>query len=311
MVPAPPPELLQEIDRRVALLRQLFDLSRLTSSGDTTAKIRSYYERSRIGYRLVHSKDGAMHMALNPDGRFDRAGYEGQVRLVEDRFFGTTVDVLELACGNGYNLTLLASRHRRLRFLGLDLVQAQIDRANRALGGAPNARAVVGDFQALDLPDASFHLVFVVESFCHATDLPRAFSEVKRVLRPGGRFIVIDAWRADGFDRLPRNVCEAAASVERGMAVADVQQMSAWKQVATEHGLRVVEDLDLTDQIMANLERLARVAETRVLMHPRRTRLLRLVLSDTLLMNAVSGYLMPLTVASGAHTYRLVMLEHA
>jgi SAM-dependent methyltransferase len=307
----PDPALVDELERRVAVLRGFFDLSRLDGSGDTPAKVRRYYEDSRIGYRHVHSKDGAMHMALNPDGRFDPAGYEAQPGLVAQRFAATTTDVLELACGNGYNGALLARRWPDKRFLGVDLSPAQVDRANDALADRSNARAVVGDFQRLALDDASQDCIFVVESFCHATDLPRAFAEAKRVLRPGGRFVVIDAWRTDAFADLPAGVRAAAQSVERGMAVADAQELAVWKRLARAGGLRVTEDLDLTEQIVANITRLARIVDEQFLSHRVRARLLQKVLPESLLLNAVSGYLMPLTVAAGAHTYRLLMLEHA
>lgn len=305
------PALLDELDRRAAVLDRFFDMSRLADSGDTPAKIRKYYEDSRLGYRLVHSREGAMHMALNPAGTFDRAGYEGQARLVEERFAPTTADVLELACGNGYNLELLAARHADKRFLGIDLVKRQLARCNDRLAAHGNARAVVGDFQALAAEDDAFDCVYVVESFCHATDLPAAFAEVRRVLRPGGRFVVIDAWRTAAFDSLAPAVREAAVNVERAMAVADGQRLPAWQATAGQAGLRVTEDIDLTPQIMPNLERLARVAETGLLSHPLRARLLKLVVRRPLLMNAVAGYLSPLTTMAGAHTYRLLTLEHA
>lgn len=305
------PDLLEEFDRRAAVLDRCLDMSRLEGSGDTPAKIRRYYEDSRLGYRFVHSREGAMHMALNPGGTFDRVGYEGQARLVEQRFAPATAEVLELACGNGYNLELLAARHRDKRFLGIDLVARQLARCHHRLAGHDNARAVAGDFQALDLRDASYDCVFAVESLCHATDLPAAFAEVKRVLRPGGRFVVIDGWRTAGFDGLPAAVREATANVERAMAVADGQQLPAWRAAAGDAGLRVIEDLDLSAQIMPNLERLARIAETGLLSHRLRARLLKLVVPRPLLMNAVAGYLSPLTIRAGAHTYRLLTLEHA
>jgi SAM-dependent methyltransferase len=305
------PEVTREIERRLELLRRFFDLSKLAGQGDTPSKIKSYYEDSRVGYQLVHSKDGAMHMALNPDGVFDRAGYEAQARLVEERLPADTRNVLELASGNGFNLGLLAPRLPGVQFLGIDLVQSQVDRANNALTAASNARTEVGDFQDLQLAENTYDCVFVVESFCHATDLPRAFAEVKRVLRPGGRFVVIDAWRTDTFDSAPEPIREAVVSVERAMAVADAKNFTVWKQLATDSGLRIAEDLDLTEQIKPNIERLARIAETRLLTHPVRARFLQFILPEALLTNAVSGFLMPVTVKSGAHTYRLVVLERA
>jgi len=305
----PDPIDVREIERRKAVLDEVFDLSTLSANGNTSAKIRKYYEDSRLGYQHVHSKDGAMHMALNPDGRFDRAGYEGQSSLVAERLGPATADVLELACGNGYNLALLARRRPQVRFVGIDLVAGQVERANEILVSLDNARAQVGDVQNIAMPDGSYDMAFVIESLCHATDLPQALGEARRVLRPGGHLIVIDAWRTDSFDTLPSVVRQAAESVERSMAVANAQQLSVWREAAADAGLRVIEDVDLTEQIVPNLERLANIADERLLAHPVRIRIARMLLPDTLLLNAVAGYLMPLTVDVGAHTYRLVTLE--
>ncbi len=302
-------ELLGELERRLRRLSGLFDLARLEGQGDTPAAIRRYYERSRVGYRLVHSDQGAMHMACNPDGVFDRAGYERQALLVDERLPAAARDVLELACGNGYNLRLLAERNPALRLVGVDLVGAQVRRANRSLAEFPHARAVVGDFQALAFGDATQDGVFAVESLCHATDLPRALGEIARVLRPGGRLVVVDGWRSAGFDEQAAVVREATTAIERAMAVSAGQSLPDWRRTAAGCGLRIVEELDLTEQIVPNLERLAAIAE-RFVSRPRLARAARAVAPRTLLMNAVAAYLMPLAVRAGAHTYRLVALEH-
>jgi SAM-dependent methyltransferase len=301
-------ELAEEVEWRLRRLRGLLDLSRLEGQGATPAAIRSYYARSHLGYRLVHSEQGAMHMALNPDGIFDRAGYEGQARLIGERLEPTARDVLELACGNGYNLRLLAAADRSRRLVGIDLVGAQVRRANRALADLPGARAVVGDFQALPFADASQDAVFVVESLCHATDLALALAEVARVLRPGGRFVVVDGWRTEAFDGLPGVVREATVAVERAMAVSAGQPLERWKRAAAARGLRVAEELDLTAQIVPNLERLAAVAE-RFLSRPRLARAAQVVAPRPLILNVVAAYLMALVVRAGAHTYRLIVLE--
>jgi SAM-dependent methyltransferase len=302
------PQLVDEIERRLRRLRARLDLSRLEGQGATPAAIRSYYERSRLGYRLVHSEQGAMHMALNPDGVFDRAGYEGQARLVAERLPAPTRDVLELACGNGYNLRLLAGSDPSRRLVGIDLVGAQVRRANRALAGLPGARAVVGDFQALPFADASQDAVFVVESLCHATDLALAFAQVARVLRPGGRFVVVDGWRTEAFDGLPAVVRDATVAIERAMAVSAGQSLTQWKRAASACGLRVAEELDLTAQIAPNLERLAAIAG-RFLSRPRLARAAHVIAPRPLIMNVVAAELMPLAVGAGAHTYRLIVLE--
>ena len=306
--PATDQELLDELEHRMRRLADVFDLTRLEARGRTPQAIRSYYERSRVGYRFVHSDEGAMHMALNPDGTFDPAGYEGQALLVDERLAPGTHDVLELACGNGYNLALLAPRNPGVRFVGIDLVASQISRARATLAELPGADARIGDFHSLAIGDGSQDCVYVVESLCHSTDLPRALGEIARVLRPGGRFIVVDGWRTEGFDALTPTVRDATVAVERAMAVADGQTLAAFKRVASTCGLYRTEELDLTAQITPNLARLSAIAE-RFVSRPRLARVARAIGPESLLMNAVAAYLMPLVVQAGAHTYRLLVFE--
>ena len=305
---APDDTLLRELRRRVDRLEEVFDLSRLQGRGASKQEIQSYYEQSRLGYWFVHSKDGAMHMALNPDGTFDEAGYEGQVNLVADRLREEDRDLLELACGNGFNLNLLAQRFPERRFTGINLVESQVSRANKVLAERVNAHAQVGDFQDLALANASQDVVFVIESFCHATDLEQAFAEQRRVLRSGGSFIVVDAWRTERFETAPDVVRKAATDVEQAMAVATSHTLADWIDVAAHHGFQVTENLDLTEQIKPNLERLAGAAGE-YLDHPRLGALARLMLPATLIENAIAGYLMPLTVELDVHTYRLIRLQ--
>ncbi|HTA15800.1 MAG TPA: class I SAM-dependent methyltransferase [Solirubrobacteraceae bacterium] len=300
--------LLDELRRRVDRLAEMFDLDALEGHGDSAEEIRRYYEDSRLGYRFVHSQEGAMHMALNPSGTFDRAGYEGQVDLVEKRFSPSTSDVLELACGNGFNLAILAGRNTGRSFFGIDLVESQVKRANAALHSFANASAAVGDFQHLSLGDHSQDFVFVIESFCHATDLPLAFEEVHRVLRPGGLFVVIDAWRTESYRAATEFVQQTAANVELAMAVSHTLVLGDWLETAEQHGFVAVENLDLSDQIMPNLNRLAKGAD-RFLSHQRVASFARLLLPKSLIQNAVAGYLMPITVELGVHTYRLQTLK--
>jgi SAM-dependent methyltransferase len=302
------PQLLAELGRRVDRLSRAFDLDALEGHGETNEQICKYYEDSRLGYRFVHSQEGAMHMALNPSGVFDRAGYEGQANLVRERFSEKTVDVLELASGNGFNLALLARREPGRKFIGVDLVATQVERANQELSQFGNATTYVGDFQALALDDESQDFVFVVESFCHATDLPRAFSEVRRVLRPDGLFVVIDAWRTEAYRGASNFVQDTAANVERAMAVSKTLVLNDWLELAEQSGLSPVEDLDLSEQIKPNLARLAKGAD-KFLSHERMASFARLLLPKSLIQNAVAGYLMPVTVDLGVHTYRLESLR--
>ena len=55
-----------------------------------------------------------------------------------------------------------------------------------------NARFEQADVTRLPFPDASFDAITSRQSAHHYSDLPRALSEAFRVLRPGGRFVIVD-----------------------------------------------------------------------------------------------------------------------
>ncbi len=180
----------EEFAERLAALERVFDMHLLEGRGEEEGEIACYYEQSRWAYRIFHSNDGAMHLALNPDGVFDKAGYHGQAREVERLIGPATERVLELAAGKGFNLRYLAERHPRTSFTGVDLIARHVDMARTKTKDLENVRFVVGDFHRLEFEAESFDVAFVVESLCHATDLHRALHEARRVLRPGGLFVV-------------------------------------------------------------------------------------------------------------------------
>jgi demethylmenaquinone methyltransferase/2-methoxy-6-polyprenyl-1,4-benzoquinol methylase len=99
--------------------------------------------------------------------------------------------VLDLACGTG-DLTRLAAASGA-HVVGLDLVPRMIALA-RGRGGA-RAAFLAGDMLALPFPDAAFDLVTTGYGLRNVPDLDRALTEVRRVLRPGGRFVSLDFTR--------------------------------------------------------------------------------------------------------------------
>lgn len=105
--------------------------------------------------------------------------------------------LLEVGCGGGQLLIELAERRPDLSLTGLDLSDGQIARARARtahFGGRVNC--VVGS--ALDLPfeDGRFDGVLSVASLKHWPDPHLGLSECARVLRPGGRMLIVEADRS-------------------------------------------------------------------------------------------------------------------
>jgi SAM-dependent methyltransferase len=104
--------------------------------------------------------------------------------------------VLDIACGTG-NAALLAAE-AGAAVTGIDLARRLVEAARqRATAERLQIDFHVGDAQALPFGDGSFDLAVSIFGLIFASDPDQAFSEVIRILRPGGRAL-ITAWTPDG-----------------------------------------------------------------------------------------------------------------
>lgn len=145
---------------------------------DETNRIRRIYEKEAPKY------DRQMRF-------FDWALFAGGREWVCSQAEG---DVLEIAVGTGRNL-----RHYPdgMKLTGVEFSPAMLEIARKAaadLGRTIDVR--VGDAQALDFPDQSFDTVVCTLALCTIPDDRAAVSETKRVLRPGGRFLLLEHVRS-------------------------------------------------------------------------------------------------------------------
>lgn len=103
-------------------------------------------------------------------------------------------EVLEVAVGTGRNFPFY---REGVQLTGIDLSPAMLEIARKKadeLGLDADLRE--GDAQELPFPDASFDAVVCTLSLCAIPDDRRAVAEIKRVLRPRGRLLLLDHVRA-------------------------------------------------------------------------------------------------------------------
>ena len=105
-----------------------------------------------------------------------------------------SAQVLEVAPGPGFLSIELAKRGLPVRALDISKTFVEIARRNAAAGGV-DVRFDLGNAAALPLQDASVDFVVCRAAFKNFTEPLKALREMRRVLRPGGKALLIDMRR--------------------------------------------------------------------------------------------------------------------
>jgi ubiquinone/menaquinone biosynthesis C-methylase UbiE len=149
---------------------------------------------------------------------------------------GRPIRMLDVGCGTG----LFASAVRRalpeVRVVGIDLVAEMLAKGeSRWRMHSGHVFPVLGDSERLPFSSASFDIVTCANSFHHYPRQDRAVAEMRRVLKPGGRLMIIDGYRDNLWGWFVYDVC--VAGVE-----GDVHHASAarFRELMTQAGLQAV-----------------------------------------------------------------------
>lgn len=106
--------------------------------------------------------------------------------------------VADLGCGTGALVAELAGVVARS--IGVDQSEEMLAAARERVAGLPNARIEEGDLEALPLDDASCDAALMVLSLSYAPHPAAAVAEMARILRPGGKAVVVDLLPHDSED---------------------------------------------------------------------------------------------------------------
>jgi len=100
---------------------------------------------------------------------------------------------LDIGCGPGFLLCEMAAEANSL--VGIDASADMVEAARRRIEEKKFSGKIevhVGDAARLDLPPASFDFATAVQVYLYVKDVERALAEAARVLKPGGRLVVVD-----------------------------------------------------------------------------------------------------------------------
>lgn len=274
------------LEAKVRRIASLVDIGKFID-GDKNApsRIRWYYRINDAAYRRFHSDRRFMHFRVS-EGETLR---ENDIFYQPDtiaRYISKDATVLELGPGQGANIFYLAKKFPDAHFIGVDLMPPKIKKDT-----PKNIRFRKGDYNSLAfLPDASIDVAYGIETIVHCSDKERVFSEVFRVLKPGGVFVVYDYALRRELSTYSADQQTAVKLISKCGASAMIESADAWKTHFEACGFTVISTTDLTRQTLPDLARLSRLA-SKIFDHKTRTKLLFRLAPRIFTGNVIIGYL--------------------
>jgi SAM-dependent methyltransferase len=144
--------------------------------------------------------------------------------------------LLDVSCGVGRLVRL--ARDRGIRAFGVDLSREAVAIGSRA---GPGGGLVLADAERLPLADGCFDCVVNVGSLEHYAHPPRGVAEMRRVLRAGGRAVVLLP-NLFGYQHV-LHVWRSGSVYDDGQPLQRYGTPAAWRDLLEAHGLRITREV--------------------------------------------------------------------
>jgi ubiquinone/menaquinone biosynthesis C-methylase UbiE len=109
--------------------------------------------------------------------------------------------ILDVGCGGGKTLSRLAQRVVQGKVIGIDYSADMVEyskKVNRKLIAENRVEIVEGSVENMGFPDSFFDLVTAIETYYFWPSLSDALKEIKRVLKPSGKLLMVNEMIKDG-----------------------------------------------------------------------------------------------------------------
>ena len=134
--------------------------------------------------------------------------------------------VVDVGCGTGSALRRAASTITQGSLIGVDPVLRMIEIARERTAGHPAEPRIefrLGAAEDLPVDDAAADVVLAFDSFDHWEDRARGLSEIRRILRPAGRLVVVKDASVPGAQGAHRTLVNALSRA--GFVVSREEQI--------------------------------------------------------------------------------------
>lgn len=161
--------------------------------------------------------------------------------------------VLDVGCGVGGPLEAIA-KATGSQITGINNNAYQLQKAKTKIAKAgleSSCNFVKGDFMQMPFADKTFDAVYQIDATAYAPDKIKAFSEIYRVLKPGGVFAGYEWCMTNVYDSANPQHCLLKQEIEVGDALPDLPRINDVREALTTAGfaLAQVQDRALTGEL--------------------------------------------------------------
>ncbi len=110
--------------------------------------------------------------------------------------------IADIGCGGGYNIRRLLEKSSNTKVYGFDISEESVRKAkkiNKAYLGS-RCEIILGSASSLPLKDNEADLVTAFETVFFWKEIEKSFDEIKRILKPQGKFVIINNYGDPNID---------------------------------------------------------------------------------------------------------------
>jgi len=158
--------------------------------------------------------------------------------------------VLDVGCGVGGPAREIV-KFSGANVVGLNNNDYQIERATRYAereGLSHKLSFVKSDFMQMSFEDNSFDAVYAIEATVHAPSLEGIYTEIFRVLKPGGVFGVYEWLMTDAYDNDNMRHREIRLGIEEGDGISNMEKIEVALAAMKAAGFELEVNEDLADR---------------------------------------------------------------
>lgn len=164
-------------------------------------------------------------------GRMNRSHWELTTWGLTHLTINTDFTILDVGCGGGKTINRLVELVPNGKVYGIDYspdMVAYAKKLNRKYVEAGRVEIAEASADKTDFPSRTFDLITAIETYYFWPSLPDAFEEIKRILKPGGKLLMVNEMVKDGV----YDVRDAALIEKVHVHLFHLQELQAMLQAA-------------------------------------------------------------------------------